>query len=77
VYRAGQVLTVYYSPQNLSYAQLDRPRPPTAGGLPDGFYLCAAFALIFLVAAAINLAVLVHERRRLRGGPVSHYLAVP
>jgi hypothetical protein len=63
-YRVGQVLTVYYSPQNLGYAELKRPGPPTWTGLALAVWLCAFCGLIALVAAAVNLVAAVQDRRR-------------
>jgi hypothetical protein len=54
VYRVGQVLTVYYNPQNLTYAQLNPPGPPNLIGFAFGFSLFALFGLTFLAAAVIN-----------------------
>ncbi len=54
-YRVGQVLTVEYSPENLSYARL----PYRASGIsPDFLYALLAFglmAVMFLAAAVINM----------------------
>jgi hypothetical protein len=54
VYRVGQVLTVYYNPQNLTYAQLNPPGPPNLIGFAFGFFLFALCGLTFLAAAVIN-----------------------
>ncbi len=55
-YHAGQVITVYYSPQNLNYAQL---RPGGFGNGTDdaiaAVVLSGVFGLIFLTAAVVNL----------------------
>jgi hypothetical protein len=52
-YRVGQDVLVYYSPQNLGYAQLG----PPGRGNPDaiaGIWLLGGFAVIFLFAAVVN-----------------------
>jgi hypothetical protein len=54
-YRVGQVLTVYYSPDNLRYAQLRSPaRTSPADSLP-AVLLLGLLAVIFLAAAVINM----------------------
>jgi hypothetical protein len=54
-YRVGQVLTVYYSPQNLSYAQLRHPSRETSAGSLPVVLLSEFLGVIFLVAAVINM----------------------
>jgi uncharacterized protein DUF3592 len=54
-YRVGQILTVDYSRQNLSYAQLpSRLRTPSAD-FWDVFMALGFLGLIFLAAAVINM----------------------
>ncbi len=54
-YRVGQVLTVDYSPKNLSYAQLpSRNRSPSANFLYP-LLLFGSFGVLFLAAAVINM----------------------
>jgi hypothetical protein len=62
VRRVGQVLTVYYSPDNLSYAQLAPPGREAAGYYFWGVWLFGFFALISLVIATVNMVTM------LRGG---------
>jgi hypothetical protein len=55
VYRVGQVLTVDYSRENLSYAQLhSRTRKPSANFV-YALLLFGSFGVIFLGAAVINM----------------------
>jgi hypothetical protein len=63
VYRVGQVLTVYYSPQNLSYAQLGSP---THQNSADDLYAGVFFGLLglaFLAAAVINVVTVLGDAR--------------
>jgi len=54
-YHAGQVITVYYSPHNLRYAQLS-PSAKSSFTLDWGMILLfGLFGVVFLVAAVINL----------------------
>jgi hypothetical protein len=60
VRRVGQVLTVYYSPENLSYAQLARPAHETSAHYFFwGFWLFGFFALVSLAIAAVNMVTML------------------
>jgi len=50
-YHAGQELTVFYDPQNPSYAQAGRPGPPIGTGLLAMLFILGVFGLFFLMAA--------------------------
>lgn len=66
VYSPGQVLTVYYNPQNPTYAQLNRPGP---ANLVLAIYLIPffpLFGLVLLVAAAINLVAAIQDHPRVK-----------
>jgi hypothetical protein len=65
VYRVGQVLTVYYSPENLSYAQLNSPARGTSayGRLIYEVWGFGFLGLIFLVAAVINAVAALRDAR--------------
>jgi hypothetical protein len=62
VYRVGQVLTVYYRPENPSYAQL-APAHETPAGIFYAVWIFGFLGLIFLMAAVIN-AVAAHRDAR-------------
>jgi hypothetical protein len=51
----GQALTVYYSPTNLSYAQLASPARENFDGLFYAVWLFGFLGVIFLVGAAVNM----------------------
>jgi hypothetical protein len=60
VRRVGQVLTVYYSPENLSYAQLAPPAHETSAHYFFwGFWLFGFFALVSLAIAAVNMVTML------------------
>ena len=63
VYRVGQVVTVYYAPENPSYAQLNSPARGTSayGRLVYAVWFFGFLGLIFLVAAAINAVVALRD----------------
>jgi hypothetical protein len=63
VYRVGQVLTVYYSPENLSYAQLISPAHETSAGVFYAVFLFGFLGLIFLAAAVINVVTALRDAR--------------
>jgi hypothetical protein len=63
VYRVGQVLTVYYSPENLSYAQLSSPARETSPGFFYAVWLFGFLGLIFLAAAVINVVTALRDAR--------------
>lgn len=65
VYRVGQVLTVYYSPKNLSYAQLNSPARGTSayGRLVYAIWGFGFLGLILLVAAVINVVAALRDAR--------------
>jgi predicted Zn-dependent protease with MMP-like domain len=65
-FRTGQVLTVYYNPQNLDYAQL-KPGGPASGSWWAIFL--GLFGGIFIFAAVVNL---VTRRRQPDRGPRDH-----
>jgi hypothetical protein len=72
VYRVGQVLTVYYSPENLSYAQLSSPARRTSSGVFYAVWLFGFLGLIFLAAAVINeVTALRYARLASRRNPGS------
>jgi len=54
-YRVGQVLTVYYSPGNLHYAQLRSPARHTSAALLPGVLVFGFLGVLFLAAAVINM----------------------
>jgi hypothetical protein len=54
-YRVGQVLTVYYSPGNLRYAQLRSPARSTSAAFVPGVLLLGSMGVFFLAAAVINM----------------------
>jgi hypothetical protein len=63
VYRVGQVLSVYYSPGNLSYARLTPPARQTSA---DVIYAAGIFGFLgapFLVAAVINMVIALRDAR--------------
>jgi len=62
-YRVGQVLTVYYSPNNLSYAQLRSSDPGTSAGFLIAALMCGFIGVIFIVAAGINMVTAPYKRR--------------
>ena len=53
-YRAGQVLTVYYSPENLRYAQPRSPARNTSAGFLPTALLFGFLGVIFLVLTHIS-----------------------
>jgi uncharacterized protein DUF3592 len=65
VYRVGQVLTIYYSPENLSYAQLNSTARGTSayGRLVWAVWGFGFLGLIFLVAAVINAVAALSDAR--------------
>jgi hypothetical protein len=63
VYRVDQVLTVYYSPENLSYAQLSSPARESSTGVFFAVWFFGFFALIFLAAAVINAVTALRDAR--------------
>jgi uncharacterized protein DUF3592 len=65
VYRVGQVLTIYYSPANLSYAQLNSSARGTSayGRLIYAVWGFGFLGLIFLVAGVINLVAALGDAR--------------
>jgi hypothetical protein len=54
-YRIGQVLTVDYSPENLSNAQLPSPATGISASVLFALLAFGLFAVMFLVAAVINM----------------------
>lgn len=62
-YRVGQVLTVYYSPENLSYAQLISPARETSAGGFSPVFLFGLLGLVFLAAAVINVITALRDAR--------------
>jgi hypothetical protein len=56
------VLTVYYRPQNPTYAQLGRPDPPTGFGLLVVVSLFAIIGLALLAAAVIHMVMAAQDR---------------
>jgi hypothetical protein len=54
-YRVGQVLTVYYSPENLRYAQLRSPARNTSADFLTTALLFGFLGVIFLAATVINM----------------------
>jgi hypothetical protein len=63
VYRVGQVLTVYYSPENLSYAQLSSPARKTSSDVFSAVWVFGFLGLIFLAAAVINAVTALRDAR--------------
>jgi hypothetical protein len=60
VYHVGQVLTVYYSPANLSYAQL-RSSDKTSTDFFYAIFFFGFFGITFLVAAVINTVAAIRD----------------
>ena len=54
-YQVGQVLTVYYSPGNPSYAELTPPARGASAGFLFPLTLFGLLGAVFLVAAVINM----------------------
>jgi len=62
-YRVGQVLTVYYSPDNLSYAQLRSADSGTSARFLIAALISGFIGVIFIVAAVINMVTAPYKRR--------------
>jgi hypothetical protein len=63
IYHVGQVVTVYYAPGNLSYAQLNPPARVSSTNVIYALWFLGAFALIFLTGAVINAVIKLRDAR--------------
>jgi hypothetical protein len=63
VYRVGQMLTVYYSPGNLSYARLSPPGRQTSADVIYAVWIFGFLGVLFLVAAVVNMVPALRDAR--------------
>jgi hypothetical protein len=63
MYRVGQVLTVYYSPGNLSYARLSPPARRTSSDVIYAVWIFGFLGALFLVAAVVNMVTALRDTR--------------
>jgi hypothetical protein len=63
VYRVRQMLTVYYSPGNLSYARLSPPGRQTSADVIYVVWIFGFLGVLFLVAAVVNMVLALRDAR--------------
>jgi len=63
IYRVGQMLTVYYSPGNLSYARLGPPARQTSPDVIYAVWIFGFLGALFLVVAVVNVVIALRDTR--------------
>lgn len=63
IYRVGQMLTVYYSPGNLTYARLSPPARQTSPDVIYAVWIFGFLGALFLVVAVVNVVIALRDTR--------------